>query len=51
MQIKKMPPLNGRPLQRKTKHGASKTLDKWTKKQRDTLEFYNLDIGSTCNNL
>jgi hypothetical protein len=50
MPIKKMSPTEGRPLQRKMKHDASKTLDEWTKKQRDTLEFCNLDIVSTWNN-
>jgi hypothetical protein len=32
----KVPPTEGRPLSRKTKHDASKTLDEWTKKQCDT---------------
>jgi hypothetical protein len=32
----KMPPAEGRPLSRKMKNDASKTLDKRTKKQRDT---------------
>jgi hypothetical protein len=41
----------GRPLSRKMKNDASKTLDKWTKKHHDTLEFCNMNIGSTCNNL
>jgi hypothetical protein len=40
-----------RPLPRKMKHDASKTLDGWTKKQCETLEFCKLDIESTCNNL
>jgi hypothetical protein len=43
--------MKGRLLQRKMKHDGSKTLDEWTKKQHDALEFYNLDIRSTCNNL
>jgi hypothetical protein len=50
MPIKKMPPTEGRPLQRKMKHDASKTLDEWTKKQHNTLEFCNLDIVSTWSN-
>jgi hypothetical protein len=32
----KMPPIEGRPLSRKMKHDASKTMGEWTKKQRDT---------------
>jgi hypothetical protein len=32
----KMPPAEGRPLSRKTKNDASKTLGKRTKKKRDT---------------
>jgi hypothetical protein len=47
----KMPPTKGRPLLRKMKHDASKTLGEWTKKQCDTLELHKLDIGSTINNL
>jgi hypothetical protein len=35
---------------RKMKNDASKDMDEWTKKQHDTLEFCNLEIGSTCNN-
>jgi hypothetical protein len=46
-----MPPIVGRPLSRKMKHDASKTLGEQTKKQRDTLELYKLDIVSTWNNL
>jgi hypothetical protein len=46
-----MPPTEGRPLSRKMKDDASKTLGKWTKKHHDTLEFYKLNIRSTCNNL
>jgi hypothetical protein len=30
-----VPPTEGRPLSRKTKHDYSKTLDVWTKKQHD----------------
>jgi hypothetical protein len=36
---------------KKNEEDASKTLGKWTKKHHDTLEFYKLNIGSTCNNL
>jgi hypothetical protein len=45
-----MPSTEGRPLPRKMKHDASKTLDEWTKKELDILELYKLDIGSTCKN-
>jgi hypothetical protein len=38
-------------LSRKMKNDASKTLGKQTKKHHDTLEFYKMNIGSTCNNL
>jgi hypothetical protein len=47
----KMPPTEGRVQSRKTKNDASKTLGKQTKKYHDTLEFYKMNIGSTCNNL
>jgi hypothetical protein len=48
---RKMPPAEGRPLSRKMKNDASKTLGKQTKKHHDTLEFCLMNIGSTCNNL
>jgi hypothetical protein len=38
-----VPPTEGRPLQRKMKHDASKTLDEWTKKYCDTLRA--LQVG------
>jgi hypothetical protein len=38
-----VPPTEGRPLSRKTKNDASKTMAKQTKKQRDTIRA--LQVG------